>query len=151
MKLQITEHRNAGKIIPAKSQDEVKAAITNAASLKTATEARDAILGTLRNKRGWSDEVKVSPDAKISITSHKDDVGLCFQTGNMGRFYADLLKLEFLHNQGRIQAAFYILPDKALSKVWGQNIANYERLKNEVSIFSQILHTPLFIIGIPRS
>ena len=150
MKLHITEHRNAGKIIPAKSQEEVKAAITSVTSFKKATATRDAILQTLRNKHGWSDKFKISPDSNISITSHKDDVGLCIQTGNMGRFYADLLKLEFLHNQGRIHAAFYILPDKALSKVWSQNIANYERLKNEVSIFSQILHTPLYIIGIPR-
>lgn len=150
MKLHITEHRNAGKIIPPKSQEQVKAAITGAPSFKKATATRDAILYTLRNKHGWSDNVKISPDSNISITSHKDDVGLCFQTGNMGRFYADLLKLEFLHNQGRIQAAFYILPDKALAKVWSQNIANYDRLKNEVSIFSQILHTPLYIIGIPR-
>jgi hypothetical protein len=150
MKLHIHEHRNAGKIIDAKTQDEVKAAITNATSLKKATPARDAVLGTLRNKHGWSDEVKISADAKISITSHKGDVGLCFQTGNMGRFYADLLKLEFLFKKGRIHAAFYILPDKALSKVWGENIANYERFVNEVTIFSQILNTPLLIIGISK-
>ena len=150
MKLHLSEHKNAGKIIAAETQAQVKSAIMSAASLKKATATRDAILGTLRNKYGWSDKVKISPDANISITSHKDDVGLCFQTGNMGRFYADLLKLEFLHNQGRIHAAFYILPDKALSKTWGENIANYERLKNEVAIFSQILHTPLYIIGIPH-
>jgi len=150
MKLLITEHKNAGKIIPSKSQEQVKAAITSVASFKKATATRDAILDTLRNKYGWSDTVKISPDSNISITSHKDDVGLCIQTGNVGRFYADLLKLEFLFNQERIQAAFYILPDKALSKLWSANIANFERMKNEVSIFSKILHTPLYIIGIPR-
>ncbi len=149
MKLLITEHRNAGKFITAKSQDEIKAAVSGASSLKKATPTKDSILGTLRNKHGWSDKVKISPDANISITSQKGEVGLCFQTGNMGRFYADLLKLEFLHKQGRIKAAFYILPDKALSKIWGENIANYERLKNEVAIFSEILLTPLLIIGIP--
>lgn len=149
MKLRISEHRDAGKIIPSKMQDEVKTSVIKANSLKKATPARDSILGTLRNKHGWSDEVKVSADAKISITSHKDDVGLCIQTGNMSRFYADLLKLEFLFKQGRIKAAFYILPDKALSKQWGENIANYERFVNEVGIFAKILNTPLYIIGIP--
>lgn len=150
MKLLITEHKNAGKIIPAKSQEQVKAAISSLTAFGKATATRDAILHTLRNKYGWSDKFKISPDSNISITSHKEDVGLCIQTGNMGRFYADLLKLEFLFNQERIQAAFYILPDKALSKFWGENIANFERMKNEVGIFSKILHTPLYIIGIPR-
>jgi len=151
MKLRIQEHRNAGRIIPEATQNEVKAAVTNATSLKKATPAREAILGTLRNKHGWSDEVKVSADARISITSHKGDIGLCIQTGNMGRFYADLLKLEFLFKRGRILAALYILPDKALAKEWGQNIANFERFTNEISIFSEIVNTPLLIIGIPKS
>lgn len=150
MKLLISEHRNAGKLIPAKTLEQVKAAVVNASSFKEATATRDSILQTLRNKHGWSDKVKISTDSNISITSHKDDVGLCFQTGNMGRFYADLLKLEFLYSEQRIKAAFYILPNNALSKVWSANIANFERLKNEVSIFAKILHTPLYIIGIPK-
>jgi hypothetical protein len=37
-----------------------------------------------------------------------------------------------------------------LAKIWGQNIANFERFKNEVQIFSSILHCPLLILGIPK-
>ena len=150
MKLRIQEHRNAGKIIPESIQLEVKAAVTYATSLKKATPARDSILTTLRNKHGWSDEVKLSPDARISITSQKNELALCIQTGNMSRFYADLLKLEFLFKAGRIHAAFYIIPEKRLAVAWGQNIAQFERFTNELKIFSQIINTPLLIIGIPH-
>jgi hypothetical protein len=150
MKLLIKEHRNAGRIIPEAIQAEVKAAVENAKSVAKATPTRDSILGTLRKRHGWSDTVMLCSDAKISITGKKGDVGLCIQTGNMSRFYADLLKLEYLFKKDLIHGAIYILPDKALSKVWGENIAHFERFTNEVGIFSQIIHTPLLILGIPK-
>jgi hypothetical protein len=82
---------------------------------------------TLRDCRGWSDEISLSSDAKISITSKKSNIGLCLQTGNMGRFYADLIKLEFLHKQGVIAAGIYIIPcrcvtDGALFRVFASPI-----------------------------
>jgi len=150
MKLHEQDHRNASKIIPAKIQDEVKRAIQGCPSFGRATPTRNSILGTLRNTHGWSDKVTLCTDAKISITGKKDDFGLSIQTGNMGRFYADLLKLEFLFKRDLIQASIYVLPDKQLAKAWGQNIANFERFTNEVNIFSSILHCPLLILGIPK-
>ena len=126
------------------------AAVMNAKSVTKATATRDCILETLRKRHGWSDEVTLCSAAKISITGKKSDVGLCIQTGNVSRFYADLLKLEYLFKKELIHGAIYILPDKLLAKVWGQNIANFERFTNEVGIFSQIIHTPLLILGIPK-
>jgi hypothetical protein len=145
------EHRNGSKLVPAYIQDEIKAAISQSTVLHKATSAREDILKTLRSKHGWSDETILSADAKISITSRKGEIGLCVQTGNMGRFYADLMKLEFLFNKGMIQAAVYVLPVKELANKWGENIANFERFTKEVGIFSQIIHTPLFVIGIPKT
>lgn len=148
MKLHIAEHRNASKIIPSVIQEEVKAAIVSSASLERATPARDSILTTLRDRKGWSDEVTLCADAKISITSRKRDVGLCIQTGNVSRFYADLLKLEYLYKRSLIHSALYLIPDKALAKQWGQNIAHFERFVKEVRIFSQIIHAPILVFGI---
>jgi hypothetical protein len=151
MKLTIQEHRNGQKLISAYIQQEVTAAISQSNALKRATSAREDILKTLRGKHGWSDETILSPDAKISITSRKGEIGLCVQTGNMGRFYADLLKLEYLFKEGMIQAAVYVLPMKDLAKQWGENIAYFERFTKEVKIFSKIINTPLLIIGIPKT
>jgi hypothetical protein len=150
MSLKVQEHRSGTKIIPAYIQDEVKTAITNSGSLDRGTSARTDILRTLRNKHGWSDETTLSADAKISIPARKGEIALCVQTGNMGRFYADLMKLEYLFNEQMIKGAVYVLPLKGLAKEWGQNIANFERFTNEVKIFSKILHTPLVIFGIQK-
>jgi restriction endonuclease BglII len=143
------DHKSGSKVIPGYIQEEVKAAVAQSHSSRRATPAREGILKTLRGKHGWSDKTTLSPDAKISITSRKGDIGLCVQTGNMSRFYADLLKLEYLFNEGIIRAAVYVVPVKQLAKHWGENIANFERLTNEVRIFSKIIHTPLLMIGIP--
>lgn len=150
MELRIDDHKSGAKIIPAYIQDEIKAAVMQSKSLGRATSARADILNTLRGKHGWSDETALSADAKISIPARKGDVALCVQTGNMGRFYADLLKLEYLFNEAMIKGAVYVLPVKEVAKRWGQNIANFERFTNEVRIFSKIIHTPLLIIGIPN-
>ncbi|MFZ1219358.1 MAG: BglII/BstYI family type II restriction endonuclease [Chthoniobacterales bacterium] len=150
MSLSTKDHRNGAKLIPAYIQEEVKAAVAETEALRRATSTREAILKTLRGKHGWSDEITLSPDAKISITSRKGEIGLCVQTGNMSRFYADLLKLEYLFHEGMIQAAVYVVPVKAVAKRWGENIANFERFTNEVKIFSKIIQTPLLIIGIGK-
>lgn len=150
MKLILQDHKGGAKLIDAYLQDEVKNAIVHSSSLARATPARESILNTLRTKNGWSDEIIVSADAKISITSRKGDFALCVQTGNMSRFYADLLKLEYLFHESRIKAAIYIIPTKALAVEWGQNIVNFERFTNELKIFSKIINTPMVVIGIPK-
>lgn len=50
MKLEIHDHRNAAKVIAAATLTDVKAAVSNATSLKKATPARDCILTKLRNQ-----------------------------------------------------------------------------------------------------
>jgi hypothetical protein len=150
MKLATHDHKGGAKLIDGYLQDEVKNAIVHSPSLSRATPARENILSSLRTKHGWSDEIIVSADAKISITSRKGDFALCVQTGNMSRFYADLLKLEYLFKESSIKAAIYILPMKALASEWGENIANFERFTNELKIFSKIINTPMLAIGIPK-
>jgi hypothetical protein len=45
-----------------------------------------------------------------TVTSMKDEVGLCLQTGNMARMYADLIKLLTLYLDNAIKAAAIIVP-----------------------------------------
>lgn len=142
------EHRGARQIIPAMLQHEVKSALESADIGKKATPSRSAILAELCNEHGWSNQTKLSPDANISITSRKEDIGLCLQTGNMGRFYADLLKLEYLFNKQLIRAAIYLIPEKPLALKWGQNIANFDRFTKEIGIFSSIIKTPILVFPI---
>ena len=150
MSSEIYSFRNASSIIPAAIVEEVKKAVPTRPAIMSATTCRDALLVPLRNNHGWSDEVNLSPDAKITITSCKQNIGLCVQTGNMARFYADLMKLSLLHTQDRIYSAIYVLPTHVLADEWGSNIAHFERFCNELPIFSPTLHVPILVIGLKK-
>lgn len=108
---------------------------------------RRAIQAVLRSQ-GWSSKVKLIHSSKISITATNGQFGLCLQTGNMSRFYADLLKLQYLFQKGTIKAAVYILLTKHRAQEMGSNLAHYERFVEELDLFSEIITVPLFVIGI---
>lgn len=108
---------------------------------------RDTLLKSL-GTFGWSNRVRIDQRSKINITSVLNDVGLCLQTGNMSRFYADLLKLETIYRKEIIQGAIYILPDKDWAKKLGANRANFERLVEELKIFEATVTIPIMIFGI---
>src|SRR5258706_2829426 len=97
---------------------------------------------------GWSGKVKLGPGTNISITAINGDYALCLQTGNMGRFYADLLKLQYLYQKKKIKAAIYVLPTKKSASALGSNLANFERMTNEILLFSETITIPMIIIGI---
>jgi Restriction endonuclease BglII len=98
-------------------------------------------------KLGWSDKIELQEGTHISITSYFDKHGMCIQTGNMSRFYADLLKLQHLYQNGRIKGAYYLIPSKETSKKLGSNIANFERLTLEIELFKSTITIPIIIIG----
>jgi hypothetical protein len=110
-------------------------------------QIREQILAGLR-KRGWSSEIKLSSTSKISITAMNRRYALCLQTGNMGRFYADLLKLQYLFNKGSVDSAIYIVPSKQIARIIGSNVANFERLVDELKLFEKIITIPTVIIGL---
>ena len=148
MLYQSYNHNGAAKALGKNAVAEIEE-VLDCANRKygSAPVARKAILQQLFRK-GWSDKVKIDPTASISITSIKGNLGLCLQFGNMGRFYSDLLKLQHLFVRGRIRAAVYILPEAAYAKELGSNLANYNRLTNELSIFRSTITTPILVFGV---
>jgi hypothetical protein len=112
-----------------------------------AREVRSAVLEELYNL-GWSDQVQLDASRKITITAMLGRIGLCLQTGNVSRFPYDLLKLQALFLDDRINSAFYILPTKACATIMGSNIANFERLTAELqNIFSKVITMPIVVLG----
>lgn len=98
--------------------------------------------------QGWSDKASLSVKSNITITAILKNIGLCTQTGNMARMYADLMKLQALYMDEKIKAAIFVVPTKACANSFGGNIANYDRLLNElVNIFSKVITVPILIIG----
>ncbi len=149
MKWTLTSHHYGHMVVPPALLKEVQEAIsgTNVAGPKMTKQAKKGILGSL-HKKGWSDEVILDPSSNITITSAKNKVGLCLQTGNVGRMYADLLKLQTLYARGSIVAGMMVVPTLQCAKLMGKNLTSHERLVSELHIFDRIISAPIAVIGI---
>ncbi len=143
------DHRCGSKVVP---QDILEKTIAIFSEYENRVQKSNIsiVKPDLKDKmmlEGWSDEYRLDTESKITITSFQQKIGLCFQTGNVGRVYADLLKLQTLYVKGNIQAGILIVPQKSMVKVFGSNCANYERLVKELPIFEQVITMPLVVIG----
>lgn len=98
-------------------------------------------------KEGWAINVKIDPDYDLSVFAMKNDVAVHLQTGNMSRAPYDLLKLQYLHQTNRIQAAALALPTKDGADLIGSNIAHAERVSSELQLFSHIITVPILLVA----
>lgn len=99
------------------------------------------------SKEGWSGSYRLDADSQITITSYQRQTGLCIQTGNVSRIYADLLKLQTLYNKSKIDSAIIIVPLEKTANVLAYNMATYERLSRELTIFDRVITMPIVIFG----
>ena len=70
------------------------------------------------------------------------------QFGNVARYYTDIMKLEKAYKEGEIKYGIYILPTKDRAKDIGSNIANFEKARDELREFRNIIEVPLVLYGI---
>lgn len=147
----IIVYRNHGQnVIPEAAISEIVGAVEGCTAkvfLRNATAIRKKIQLDLINN-GWSPEVQIDPSSRVSITSRKAETGLCIQTGNVARIYADLLKLQAVYERGLIKGGAIILPTRECARQLASNMANLERLDNELDIFGKVINLPLVLIGI---
>lgn len=150
MKATMLEHQGGLATLNAALRQEIENAVVECVippSKGAASKIGDAIVGAL-NKSGWSGEVALAGRAsKISITSMKQESGLCVQTGNMSRIYADLLKLQHMFLSNTIKVGVMIVPSHSAAKKMGDNIANSDRLTRELEIFRKVIHMPLVVVA----
>lgn len=150
MKTIIYDYRNGREIIPV--------SILN--SVTDVIEGMDYSLGKYEIKNfkddlsdqlimhGWSGTVKLSTYSSISITSVQKNIGLCTQTGNIARTYADLMKLQAMYMDNKIKASIFVLPTKKCANSFGRNVANYDRFLRElINIFPKVITVPMVIVG----
>jgi|APSaa5957512535_1039671.scaffolds.fasta_scaffold236936_1 hypothetical protein len=150
MKIFTNSHRSGKQIIGDEVVHRVEGVLhgsTYVVHRNCAREFRKEILDELALD-GWSGEVNINRTSRIAITSMRGRNGLCLQTGNMARFYADILKLQALFLDDIISSAFYLIPTLACTRIMGSNIANFERLNTELkNIFYKVITVPIVIIG----
>lgn len=143
-------HLGGGDAVPASIQSEVELAVSGIAvkpAKGAAEKIRNAVIKGI-STHGWTGEVPVAQGSKISVTSTKNDIGLCLQTGNMSRIYADLLKLQTMYLKSAIKAAVIIVPSDPVAKKIGSNIANAKRLERELPIFSRAYSVPTLVYSL---
>ncbi len=149
MKTKIYEHRSGLKVVPDGIISDVEKIIWNINPIltkKSVTSIKEAVRDKLE-KEGWTGEYRLDATSRITISSYLKGIGLCFQTGNVGRIYADLLKLQTLYTKGNITAGIILIPQIKTAKELGSNMANYELLIRELPIFSQVITMPIVVIG----
>ena len=150
MRFSTHSHCNGINRVPPRTKEEIEVAIASVQvrpERGATTRIREAIISSLMS-HGWSSEVPVAKNSDMTITSMKESVGLCLQTGNMARMYADLMKLQTLYLDNSISAAALILPSQPLALVLGDNIAHSLRLERELEIFRKVFHVPALIFGL---
>ena len=115
------------------------------------TEFKEELLKKIRGI-GWSGKRKLFPStSSISISSIKDDIGMCIQLGNIARYYADIVKLQHMHHSGSIREGVLIVYHlEAASRLFagGGNLATYERVMRELGLMSDSISFPITLIGI---
>lgn len=149
MKFTIHSHCGGIEKVPAAQREEIESAVNRCAirpALRTATKIRTTVLSDLV-KCGWSGEVAVAAGSGITISSSKNNVGLCLQTGNMSRMYADLIKLQKLFLDDAIKAGIIVMPTASAARALGSNIANATRLEKELGMFRKVLHMPIILFA----
>lgn len=147
MKHTVHSHSDGISAVPSKLRAEVEAAIAGIEvrlELGAAPRIRHAFLQGILTA-GWSGEVSIAQGTKITITSMKGATGLCLQTGNMSRMYADIIKLQTLYLDGAITAAVIVVPSKPVSKMIGNNVAEATRLERELAIFRKAYSVPTLV------
>ena len=149
MRTQIYEHRSGLKVVPRDIVSDVEKIlwdINPILSKRTVASIKESVRERLE-KEGWTGEYRLDSSSRITILSYLKGNGMCFQTGNVGRIYADLLKLQTLYTRGNITAGIILIPQIKTAKELGSNMANYERLIRELPIFSQVITMPIVVIG----
>ncbi|MBB6469074.1 hypothetical protein HNQ96_004963 [Aminobacter lissarensis] len=96
---------------------------------------------------GWSHGVRIDPNFDLTVTGRYRDLAFQIQTGNISRAIYDLMKLQFLYQQGKIEAAALAVPTKSAGLLIASNVASVERVWGEVQLFDRIITFPLLVVG----
>lgn len=110
------------------------------------TDIRRHVRTELENE-GWAINVKIDDQYDLTVFAIKDDLAIQIQTGNMSRAPYDLLKLQYLKTTNKIEAAALALPTRAGALALGSNIANAERMRDELILFKHIITIPILLIA----
>lgn len=98
-------------------------------------------------QEGWALSVSLDQGLGLKVFAEKEDIAFQLQTGNMSRAPYDLLKLQYLFQSERIEAAALALPTQDAAKAIGSNIAYAERVIRELELFDRVITVPILVVA----
>lgn len=96
---------------------------------------------------GWAIDCRIAPHFDLTVTAKKGDLAFQVQTGNVSRAAYDLLKLQHLYLTEGIGAAALAVPTKVGASRIGSNIANSDRMWDELQLFSRQITVPMLLVA----
>ena len=143
-------HHSAGTIWKERDLKDWLTDVFAAPAVRIASRCTPVVRGHVEEefqKEGWALNVKLHQELGLTVFAIKDDLAFQLQTGNMSRAPYDLLKLQYLFQSERINAAALALPTKKAARTIGDNIANAERIINELELFSRVITVPIIVVA----
>ena len=95
---------------------------------------------------GWSVPYQINGKNDLKITARKNEMVFQIQTGNISRYSYDLLKLQYVFVAGFAKCACLAVPSLSASKRISGNLANGERISNEIEMFNKFITVPLLLL-----
>lgn len=96
---------------------------------------------------GWAYNTRIDADSDLTVTGMYRDLAFQIQTGNISRAIYDLVKLQYLYTQKKIEAAALAVPTKAAAEIINSNVAHSDRVWKEVQLFDRIVTVPLLLVS----
>lgn len=150
MKVVEYDHRGADTAIPEAELRSVRQVIQGV-SVRLESQGQSKCRTTILNelaRLGWSQRVRVSGDANITVAAMKGRTAACVQFGNVCRAYADLMKLQALYDMGVCDGAIFVLLSTPAAKALSANLAHSDRLIKELKVFRSIINVPIRILAV---
>ncbi len=152
MKLAFTydDHHSAGSTWERRELKDWLTDVFEEPAIKIERRCTAAIRGHVESEflnEGWALQVSLDQGLGLKVFAEKDDLAFQLQTGNMSRAPYDLLKLQYLFQCGRIEAAAIGLPSQKAAKIIGDNIANAERVIRELELFDRVITVPILVVA----
>jgi hypothetical protein len=146
----VYDHHNAVAEWKKRGLDEWVTDVFEVPSIKIAprctSKIRDHVEGELQSE-GWALDVRLTHDKQLSVTAMKEDMAFQLQTGNMSRAPYDLLKLQYLFQAEKIECAGLAIPTRGAAKKIGDNLANADRIWDELQLFDRVITVPILLIA----
>lgn len=124
--------------------------VFEAPSLTIQQRCTDSIREHVRKQfdsEGWSDEVRIHSSYDLTVFARRDDLAFQLQTGNISRALYDLMKMQYLFTADKIEAGALAVPSNLAAKRINSNVANFNRVMNELALFDRIISVPLLLIS----